>query len=39
VNRKKLFGYDADRRDTFDGKVGLFAQNGRIEFKELEVRR
>lgn len=39
LNRKKLFGYDGDRRDTFDGKVGLFAQNGRIEFKELGVRR
>jgi hypothetical protein len=39
LNRKKLFGYDSDRRDTFDGKVGLFAQNGRIEFRELEVRR
>lgn len=38
LNKKKLFGYDADERDTFDGKVGLFAQNGRIEFKELEVR-
>lgn len=39
LNRKKLYDYDADARDTFDGKVGLFAQNGRIEFKELEVRR
>jgi len=39
LNGNKLFGYDADERDTFDGNVGLFAQNGRIEFKELEVRR
>ena len=39
MNKKKLFEYDADERDTFDGNVALFAQNGRVEFKELEVRR
>jgi len=38
LNKKKLFDHDADERDAFDGKVGLFAQNGRFEFKELEVR-
>jgi len=38
-NRKKLFDYTADDRKAFDGKIALFAQNGRIEFKELEVRR
>jgi hypothetical protein len=39
LNQKKLYDHDADERDAFDGKVGLFAQNGRFEFKELEVRR
>ena len=39
LNDKKVLEYDADERDTFDGIVALFAQNGRIEFKEFEVRR
>ena len=39
VNKNKLIEYGAEKREAFDGKVALFAQNGRIEFKELEIRR
>ena len=33
-----LIEHTADRRDSFDGKIALFAQRCRIEFKELEVK-
>jgi tetratricopeptide (TPR) repeat protein len=39
MNEKKLFEYDADERDAFDGNVALFGQSGLFEYKELEVRR
>lgn len=38
LDDKELFEHTADDRDAFDGKLALFAQNGRIVFERLEVR-
>jgi hypothetical protein len=38
LDDERLFTHMADRRDTFDGKVGLFAQRCRVEFRELEAK-
>jgi hypothetical protein len=39
LDGKELFEFSAEDRKTFDGKICLYVQNGRIEWTSLEVRK